>query len=198
MCKKIMEQGRCVSEAGETEDCSDGKNRRQGWGFIQEQHGEPSHAAQGSRWALRAGEGLATSPICDLPQDFCLQKPYLPLAIMGDSFNIWFKIRKVSTMQQFIRGHAEGPCSWACVGNQKPRFREADALVGQCSFSRADLIDCARCPKVQSWFLSSAGGGQKQNCSIWRNKWIINLMGQRWASCFLLCEGGGSNMVLFD
>lgn len=41
---------------------------------------------------------------------------------------------------------------------------------GRCCLGKADLLDRGQCPKGQSWILSSAGGGQRQTCSIWRNK----------------------------
>lgn len=49
--------------------------------------------------------------------------------------------------------------------DQKSQLGGADAGV-----VKADLIDPVQCPKGQSWILSSAGGDEKQTCSIWINK----------------------------
>lgn len=65
-----------------------------------------------------------------LPWGCCLQKLLLPPWVMGDGFNIWFKIRKMSTMHQFMKGPAVGPWLWEGGGDQKSEFGGADAGGG--------------------------------------------------------------------
>lgn len=172
--------GRWASEAGVggreggRKDCSNGESRRQGWGFIQEQRAEPSRCS----WRVSVGcEGWGGG------RQQLLSVYFLRISA-SRSFTCLCKLwgtaltfgSKSGKYPPYMNSYRDTQWDSGCGNVGEPEvaiWRSRCWWWGRCFLDKADLIDHVQCPMGQSWILSSAGGGQKQNCSIWRNKWII-------------------------